>query len=94
MELIPAISRPVVEWGMGAELLHGDHTRQLLAGPNQKFSAHIYVKLQGGALGCKNDVAFAAARRIANRPAIVGRNITASKDPGETARQCVEAALK
>lgn len=93
MELIPAVIRPIIEWGISAELLHGDHTGQILAGPNKKLPAQIYAK-QRGALGDKIDVAFAAARRSPNPLAIVGRIITANKDPGEAARQCVEAALK
>lgn len=47
MELIPAIVRPIIEWGIREELLHGDHTGQFLAEPDQIMTAQVYMKKPG-----------------------------------------------
>jgi nicotinate-nucleotide pyrophosphorylase (carboxylating) len=47
MDLIPSIIRPIVEWGIREELLHGDHTTQLLDGHKDILTAKIYVKKPG-----------------------------------------------
>ncbi len=46
-----------------------------------------------GPLGGKIDDAFSAAGNIRHRVAIVGRLITASDDPRESARRCLEAIV-
>lgn len=51
MELIPAIVRPIIEWGIREELLHGDHTGQFLAEPDQMARAQIYMKKPGVVCG-------------------------------------------
>ena len=47
MDLIPSIIRPIVEWGIREELMHGDHTAQLLDGHKDIGSALIYMKKPG-----------------------------------------------
>jgi nicotinate-nucleotide pyrophosphorylase (carboxylating) len=47
LELIPSIIRPIIEWGIREELLHGDHTSQLLDGHKQITTAQIYAKKPG-----------------------------------------------
>lgn len=47
MELIPTIVRPIIEWGIREELMHGDHTGQFLAEPDQMATATIYMKKPG-----------------------------------------------
>lgn len=47
MDLLPSIIRPIIEWGIREELLHGDHTSQLLDGHKQRTTAQIYAKKPG-----------------------------------------------
>jgi nicotinate-nucleotide pyrophosphorylase (carboxylating) len=47
MELIDSIIRPIVEWGIREELLHGDHTGQRLWEPGQTATAQVYMKKSG-----------------------------------------------
>jgi nicotinate-nucleotide pyrophosphorylase (carboxylating) len=47
VELLPSIIRPIIEWGIREELLHGDHTSQLLDGHKQVMEAKIYMKKPG-----------------------------------------------
>ena len=47
MKLIDSIFRPIVEWGIREELLHGDHTGQNLWEPGEMATAQVYAKQQG-----------------------------------------------
>jgi nicotinate-nucleotide pyrophosphorylase (carboxylating) len=47
MDLIPSIIRPIIEWGIREELMHGDHTSQFLDGHKQIMTANIYMKKPG-----------------------------------------------
>lgn len=47
MELIHSIVRPIIEWGIREEALHGDHTAQLLDGHNEILTAQVYMKKAG-----------------------------------------------
>lgn len=47
MDLIPSIVKPIIEWGIREELLHGDHTAQLLDGHKTPMTAQIYMKKPG-----------------------------------------------
>ena len=47
MQLIDSLIRPIVEWGIREELLHGDHTGQNLWEPGDVATAQIYVKQSG-----------------------------------------------
>jgi nicotinate-nucleotide pyrophosphorylase (carboxylating) len=47
MKLIDSIFRPIVEWGIREELLHGDHTGQNLWEPGETATAQVYAKQQG-----------------------------------------------
>lgn len=47
MDLIPSIVKPIIEWGIREELLHGDHTAQLLDGHKKMMTAQIYMKKAG-----------------------------------------------
>lgn len=51
MDLLPSIVRPIIEWGIREELLHGDHTAQLLDGHKRETSALIYMKKHGVVCG-------------------------------------------
>ena len=51
MELIESLIRPIVEWGIREELLHGDHTGQNLCEPGEVASAQIYAKRGGTIAG-------------------------------------------
>lgn len=47
MKLIESIYRPIVEWGIREELLHGDHTGQNLWEPGDTATAQVYAKQRG-----------------------------------------------
>ncbi len=47
MELIPILVKPIIEWGIREELIHGDHTGQIVAEPGKRMSAQIYAKQFG-----------------------------------------------
>ncbi|MDA3039140.1 MAG: carboxylating nicotinate-nucleotide diphosphorylase [Actinomycetota bacterium] len=47
MKLIDSIFRPIVEWGIREELLHGDHTGQNLWEPGETATAQVYAKQHG-----------------------------------------------
>lgn len=47
MDLIPSIIKPIIEWGIREELMHGDHTAQLLDGHKKPMTAQIYMKKPG-----------------------------------------------
>ena len=51
MKLIDSIYKPIVEWGIREELLHGDHTGQNLWQPGEQASAQIYAKQRGTIAG-------------------------------------------
>ena len=51
MKLIDSIYKPVVEWGIREELLHGDHTGQNLWEPGEVATAQIYAKRRGTIAG-------------------------------------------
>ena len=47
MQLIDSLIRPIVEWGLRDELLHGDHTGQNLWEPGGIATARVYAKQSG-----------------------------------------------
>ena len=47
MELIDSIVRPIVDWGIREELMHGDHTGQRLWEPGHMATAQVYMKTPG-----------------------------------------------
>ena len=47
MQLIDSLIKPIFEWGIREELLHGDHTGQNLWEPGDTATAQVYAK-QGG----------------------------------------------
>jgi nicotinate-nucleotide pyrophosphorylase (carboxylating) len=47
MKLIESIFKPIVEWGIREELMHGDHTGQNLWAPGEIATAQVYAKQQG-----------------------------------------------
>lgn len=47
MELIDNIIQPIIDWGIREELMHGDHTSQLLDGHKNTLNAKIYMKKTG-----------------------------------------------
>ena len=47
MKLIDSLVRPIVEWGIREELLHGDHTSQNLWDPGDVDTAQVYAKQRG-----------------------------------------------
>ena len=51
MKLIDSIYKPIVEWGIREELLHGDHTGQNLWEPGEVATAQIYAKRRGTIAG-------------------------------------------
>lgn len=51
MQLIESLIKPVVEWGIREELLHGDHTGQNLWEPGDVATAQIYAKRRGTIAG-------------------------------------------
>lgn len=53
MELIDSIVRPIIDWGIREELLHGDHTSQLLDGHKNILNAKIYMKKRGVLCGTR-----------------------------------------
>ena len=44
MQLIDSLIKPIVEWGLREELLHGDHTGQNLWEPGDLATARVYAK--------------------------------------------------
>ena len=44
MQLIDSLIKPIVEWGLREELLHGDHTGQNLWEPGDIATARVYAK--------------------------------------------------
>jgi len=47
MQLIDSLIKPIVEWGIREELLHGDHTGQNLWEPGDIATAQVYAKQSG-----------------------------------------------
>ena len=47
MQLIDSLIKPIVEWGIREELLHGDHTGQNLWEPGDTATAQVYAKQSG-----------------------------------------------
>ena len=47
MDLIPSVIRPIIEWGIREELMHGDQTAQLLDGHKKTMTGQIYMKKSG-----------------------------------------------
>ena len=62
MELIPSIIHPIIDWGIREELLHGDHTAQLLDGAKERLTAQIYMKKPG--VVCGLPVALETFKRL------------------------------
>lgn len=50
-DLIPSIIRPIVEWGIREELIHGDQTGHYLADRGQVATAKVYMKQAGVVCG-------------------------------------------